>query len=118
MPQRWNIEGEDSAAIFGAIHRGLITIDFDRTSEVQLAPAIKAWLTANPSLPRKYDSKNFHNNFGRNFRNIVARYEKWKRDPSKCAFVSIALFHSLILTHCLQQQVEAKFLQSILKRPT
>jgi hypothetical protein len=81
---RWNINGADAAAIFSAIHNGVITIDPERTSVTHLAPLVDNWVRSNPSLERKYRGPYFRNNIGKNFRNVVKRYERWVREPSKC----------------------------------
>ena len=83
QPARWNINGEDSAAIFGALHSREISVDPQRTSVTQLAPVISSWLRSHPSLQVKYAGSNFRNNFGRNFRNVVSRYDNWRQNPSK-----------------------------------
>jgi hypothetical protein len=78
---RWDINSEDSAAIFGAVHRGFVPTAY---STDELIPVIANWLDSHPFLEQKYGGSNFRNNFGRNFRNVIRRHERWKSDPCEC----------------------------------
>ncbi|KAI2493258.1 hypothetical protein MHU86_21295 [Fragilaria crotonensis] len=68
MP-RWTVNGEDAAALFGAIHRGLID---PNGGEEEIALAITEWLRSNPSLERKYQDLIFETISG-------GIFEDWRR---------------------------------------
>lgn len=83
MPARWNINNQDSADIFGAVHRGLIPVGAGSFSDSDLNRVITTWLETHSNLELKYGGGNFRNNFGRNFRKVVKRYEDWKNSRGK-----------------------------------
>ena len=84
MPTRWNTNSQDAADIFGAVHRGLLPAGgIGVLGETEVNRIIDEWLKAHSNLKEKYGGENFRNNFGRNFRKVVLRYEDWKKNRGK-----------------------------------
>ena len=79
---RWNENSDDSAAIFGAIHRGLIPVAAPGAL-TDLSTIANNWLNSHTELRAKYGAGDdnpakFQAKFYKNFKNIVNRYKSWK----------------------------------------